>query len=66
MGTGSRLLERLRADLDTALEAAEDENARYHIRRAAQRVEVIETGMPERYLETELPQGDHDRSDGDA
>jgi hypothetical protein len=67
MGTGNQQLERLRQDLDLALEAADDDGARYHIRRAAQRVEIIRTGMDETQLETELPRlDDQSRSDSDA
>ena len=54
MVTADRELEQLRETLEDALDEADDDSARYHIRRAAQRVVILRNGLDDDSLATEI------------
>jgi hypothetical protein len=54
MVTADRELDQLRETLAKALEKTDDDSARYHIRRAAQRVVILQNGLDEDSLATEV------------
>jgi hypothetical protein len=54
MVTADRELEQLRETLEEALDETDDDSARYHIRRAAQRVVILRNGLDDDSLATEI------------